>query len=281
MTRGPTGATRGSMKRVIRSLAALFVVACGGKTLQSDISGTTPPSSTDSTMPSAGDPNDAGAPGASSDVGIPDPPTSLIDGGLPIDGGALPIDGGTLPVDPDASTGDAGAPVDRRLFPAEDLRSWSYDGYQTQNGLTTRVLYSYMILGIITELGHDVYVVTSSFNGKQASNHTWITSDDDVQQRYGFDPTWYPILKGPAVDGAAWTYNYNGTRTSTWHAVPSITVPAGMFTDCWRIATMIPASMRAGDVNDMVMCRGVGVVKVSQRIWNGYVLDYALVAKNF
>jgi len=254
------------MKSVIRACAALFVFACGGKT-QSDLTTPKPPSSTDSTTPSTPveTPTDPTAP---SDPTIPDPPSTF--------------DGGVIPSDPDAGTipVDGGPPADRRLFPGEDLRAWRYEGFTIQNGLSSRVLYNYSVLGVIPEDGHDVLVITSNFNGRQSSNHTWILGDDDVVQRYGFDPTWYPTLKGPAVTGTSWTYIMNGTRTSAWTAVPTITVPAGTFNDCWRVDTT-DATMRIGDVNYLVMCRGVGHVKTSQRSWNGYVLEYELVAKNF
>jgi hypothetical protein len=41
---------------------------------------------------------------------------------------------------------------------------------------------------------------------------------------------WYPYLAAPVQDGHSWS---DRSVTYTWRKVPSITVPAGTFSDCW------------------------------------------------
>jgi hypothetical protein len=179
------------------------------------------------------------------------------------------VDGGTV-------TGD------RRLFPAEIGRSWSYRGTATQNGVTQLINYSYDVPAIMLVAGRNAYVVQADWNGALSSNYTLLSGDDDVLQNYPPDANWYPVLKGPAVEGGSWSYYYGGTRTQTWHAAGRVTVAAGTFDDCWRIDYTIAETSRPGDVNYQVVCRGVGSVKVEERIWaTGQSVSYELVHKSF
>ena len=66
-------------------------------------------------------------------------------------------------------------------------------------------------------------------------------------------------MTSPIQDGASWTFA-PGT-TITWHAVASITVPAGTFTHCFMRTVSDSPKLEA------TFCPGVGQVR---RVNDGY-----------
>ncbi len=81
---------------------------------------------------------------------------------------------------------------------------------------------------------------------------------DALLQNFG--PTeWHTVMALPIQDGASWIFV--DPVTITWHAVPSITVPAGAFNNCFMRTVSQSPNLEA------TFCPGVGQVR---RVDDGY-----------
>lgn len=180
---------------------------------------------------------------------------------------------------PRAQDGTAPSDQDSRILPLAVGRLWTYDGVQTTRGRSSAMHIEMRVLSEGLQAGRTAFSISN--NG---TTPTWTALDgnDDVLQKSALDAGWYPYVKGPIAEGKTWTYAYAGTRKQTWHNEGSVYVPAGTFTDCWRVDIFIAESMKPGDMNFQVYCRGVGLVRNVIRMGGSeYGLDYELTAKNF
>jgi hypothetical protein len=220
---------------------------------------------TTTTNPAPGDPGNPGSDGGSSG----DVP---LDGGAPRDGAAPPTDAAAPGTDARAAAdgtapGDSAAPDDR-LQPLALGRTWTYDVQSVGTGYCASGTHDVTVLGHATVDGRDAFQVSSFCSGIASAYET--VNGDQVDVDY--QGAWNHYLDVPVQDGHSWPY-FNSSYT--WHAVPTITVPAGTFTGCWKASQNVTYTAYA------TFCRGVGMVESYSQDLAGNGWDAKLSAKNF
>jgi hypothetical protein len=179
-----------------------------------------------------------------------------------------PTDGGTTTNDA-ATGGDASPPPDTRIDPLEVGRTWTYD-VKTMGGfpVCTAGTHDSTVTGTTQVDGRTALTVTSFCGAIGTSN---MTVDGDAVD-YDYNGTWLHVTGLPIQDGTTWSY-FN--TSYTWEKVPSIAVPAGTFSDCWK------AHQNVQYTAYQIYCRGIGVVQSYSQDLGGNGWDAQLSAKNF
>jgi hypothetical protein len=125
---------------------------------------------------------------------------------------------------------------------------WTYavtgDGFDCPTGTQTTKVESQE-----TVQGHDAYQVRDFCSHDKLIAYSY--DADSLLQQFGEE--WLKAMTSPIEDGASWTFA-PGT-TITWHTVPSITVPAGTFTNC------VNRTVSDTSTSEATFCPGVGQVK--------------------
>jgi hypothetical protein len=169
----------------------------------------------------------------------------------------------------DAPSGADTAAPDTRIDPLEIGRTWTYD-VKTMGSfpVCTAGTHDSTITGTTQVDGRTAFTVTSFCGAVGTSN---ITVDGDAVD-YDYNGTWLHVTGLPIQDGVTWSY-FN--TSYTWQKVPSITVPAGTFADCWK------ANQNVSYTAYQIYCRGVGVVQSYSQDLGGNGWDAQLSAKTF
>src|SRR5262249_10186862 len=162
-----------------------------------------------------------------------------------------------------------GAPPDTRIDPLEVGRTWTYD-VTTMGGfpVCTAGKHDSTVTGTTQIDGRTALVVSSFCAAVGTSN---MTVDGDAVD-YDYNGTCVHVTGLPIQEGTTWDY-FN--TSYTWEKVPSITVPAGTFSDCWK------AHQNVQYTAYQIYCRGVGVVQSYSQDLGGNGWDAQLSAKNF
>ncbi len=192
-------------------------------------------------------------------------------GGGTDSGGSSSGDGGSgrdgaLPGQ-DGATGDSAAPDDR-LMPLALGRTWTYDVASVGGGFCANGSHDVKVLGQKTVDGRNAFEVSSFCSGVGSAYETVNGDQADVD----YQGTWNHFLDVPVQDGHSWPYFNTGY---TWESVPTITVPAGTFTACWK------AHQNVSYTAFGIYCRGVGMVQSYSQDLAGNGWDAKLTAKNF
>ncbi|MFO0552943.1 MAG: hypothetical protein U0271_31435 [Polyangiaceae bacterium] len=165
--------------------------------------------------------------------------------------------------------GGAG-PSDDRIYPLEVGRSWTFEVEELND-------YPFCPTG--------TYAVTvqgaSPLDGKEALEVTnvcdllpfdYLAVDGDFVEIRD-QQAWQPMLDVPIEEGHTWS---SALGSFTWTAVGNVEVPAGVFTDCWRVEHNVV------DPDFVEYCRGVGPVHYYLRdLQTGDGFEALLSSKNF
>ncbi len=153
-------------------------------------------------------------------------------------------------------------------MPLEIGRTWTYDVMAVGSGYCSPGAHDAKVLGQSQKDGRNAFEV-SSFCSAVGSAFETVNGD---QVDVDYQGAWNHYLDVPVQQGHQWTY-FNATYT--WEAVPTITVPAGTFTGCWKAHQNVTYSAYA------IFCRGVGMVESYSQDLAGSGWDAKLAAKNF
>jgi hypothetical protein len=187
-------------------------------------------------------------------------------------GGASDGGNGDVPDAPGGgSAGDASGSggTDRRLYPLEEGRIWTYDVTSTYTSCpagrrSLRVLSRSTTDGRATfrVAGYCGAVVETSLEG------------DRVETYYDWGPRgWYRYLDGTVADQHTWTTtNGSATFTQTYHAEGGV---AGSHTGCWKVVQNVSYT------SYWIHCEGVGLVFAEMIDLGGGVIRAKLVDTNF
>ena len=96
--------------------------------------------------------------------------------------------------------------------------------------------------------GRDAYQVSGCSETESYSTPGGDEVDVDVLG------TWLVLVDPLLQNGHSWSYG--SYTTFTWQLVPSVTVPAGTYTDCWT------AVSSSSTYPTSTYCRGIGPVEV-------------------
>jgi hypothetical protein len=166
-----------------------------------------------------------------------------------------------------SSGGDSGGP-DTRLLPLAVGRSWTYDVATFGTSICQAGSFD-IIVGPTQQVdGRTAFAVSSFCSGVGSTFET--VNGDEVDVDY--QTTWLHYLDVPVQDGHTWPY-FN--TSYTWVSVPTITVPAGTFTGCWK------ASQNVTYTAYQTFCRGVGMVESYSQDLAGGGWDAKLTKKSF
>lgn len=89
----------------------------------------------------------------------------------------------------------------------------------------------------------------------------------------GSTPIWSVTLAAPVQEGHRWTDPQLGIEF-TWRSAGTVTVPAGVFEDCWTRTAQLTGSSSGGSQSTFTYCAGIGPV----RQWND---SYELVLTSY
>jgi hypothetical protein len=192
--------------------------------------------------------------------------------------GATSVDGGQedAVVEIEASSGGEGGSdaavdggPDERIDPIAPGHTWTYD-------VTILGTYPACVAGTHTATvlheemlgGRDAFEVQSfcvpagsffySVDGDRV--FTWVAM------------TWVLTLDAPVAAGHTWS---DGLDSFTWEAVPTVTVPAGTYTNCWRAVEQVTYPTYTA------FCRGVGPVQWHYEDGHGNGYEAVLRSTNF
>jgi len=180
-----------------------------------------------------------------------------------------------------SSSGTVPPAIDRRILPLDVGRVWTWKGVETIQGDTKSITQTMRVERTTTVRGRAAFDVLSTAGPSTTRVAFVLTGDDDVESEVA-GGRWIPTVKGPIARDATWTYEYAGTRSQTWSEAGKQYTDAGTFEDCWRVDVFVRPSMKPGDINFQVYCRGVGLVKTVQRIdGSTYGIDVELSSKSF
>jgi hypothetical protein len=84
--------------------------------------------------------------------------------------------------------------------------------------------------------------------------------------------TWVLSLDAPVAAAHTWSV---GVESFTWQAVPTVTVPAGTYTNCWSAVEQVSYPTYT------VFCRGVGPVQWHYEDGHGNGYEAVLTSKSF
>ena len=157
---------------------------------------------------------------------------------------------------------------DARIDPIALDRSWTYDVqiFGSYPGCSAGKQ-SGKVLEAGTYEGRSAFRIQSLCPGFGSS---WYAVEGDVVEI--FYKKWLRVVDAPVSEGHTWS---NGVTSVTWHALGTVTVPAGTFTDCFK------ADQAAGYASYTVFCRGIGPVQWYTKDLAGNGYEAKLVAKNF
>lgn len=187
-------------------------------------------------------------------------------------GGAMgDDDGGGDDVPADASGGGDGAgggDEDRRLYPLEEGRVWSYDVTSTYPSCPGGRR-DHRVIGKGTTDGREAFRV-SSYCGLTI---TTSAEGNRVETFYDFGPRgWYRYLDEPVEDGRTWTTtNGSATFTQTYEQLGAYEGHEG----CWKITQNVSYT------SYWIHCEGVGLVHAEMIDLGGGVIRARLVEQNF
>jgi hypothetical protein len=192
---------------------------------------------------------------------------------------ATPTDGGRqdAPAAMEASSGadggsdDAAADggADERIDPIALGHAWTYDvtvlgtypactaGTQTATVLNDEMLggrQAFQVQSFCPNAGSFFYAL----DGDRV--FTWVAM------------TWVLSLDAPVAAGHTWS---DGLDSFTWQAVPTVTVPAGTYTNCWSAVEQVSYPTYT------VFCRGVGPVQWHYEDGHGNGYEAVLRSKSF
>jgi len=183
---------------------------------------------------------------------------------------ATSADGGGQDAAPetDASSGEDGG-LDDRIDPVALGHVWTYD-------VTVLGTYPACVAGT-----HSATVLNEEMlGGRQAfqvesfcpSAGSFFYALDGDRVFTWVAMTWVLSLDTPVSAGHTWS---NGVDSFTWQAVPTVTVPAGTFTNCWSAVEQVSYPTYT------VFCRGVGPVHWHYEDGQGNGYEAVLSSKNF
>jgi hypothetical protein len=183
---------------------------------------------------------------------------------------ATPDDGGGKDAAPEmeSSSGDDAGPDDR-IDPIALGHGWTYD-------VTVLGSYPACVAGT-----HAATVVNEEMlGGRQAfqvqsfctNAGSFFYSLDGDRVFTWVSMTWVLSLDAPVTAGHTWS---NGLDSFTWEAVPTVTVPAGTFTNCWSAVEQVSYPTYT------VFCRGVGPVHWHYEDGQGNGFEAVLTSKSF
>jgi hypothetical protein len=141
---------------------------------------------------------------------------------------------------------DAGP--DERIDPIALGHTWTYDvtilgTYPAcAAGMHAAAVWNEEMLG-----GRDAFEVQSFC--QNAGSFFYSVDGDRVFTYVG--QAWVLSLDAPVATGHTWS---NGLDSFTWEAVPTVTVPAGTYTNCWSAVEQVAYPTYT------VFCRGIGPV---------------------
>ncbi len=203
------------------------------------------------------------APGSAGSAGKTTSGGATGDGGSSTGGGAIAgsatggnaAGGGVAGGSSGGSAGGSSGPLTvRNLAMLAVGNQWNYavtgDGFDCPTGAQSTKVESQE-----TVQGHDTYQVRDVCSQDELTAFSY--DADSLLQQFGAE--WLKVMTSPIQDGASWTFA-PGT-TITWHTAPSITVPAGTFTNCVKRTVSDSPNLEA------TFCPGVGQVK---RVNDGY-----------
>lgn len=148
----------------------------------------------------------------------------------------------------DSAGGSSGPLTVRNLAMLAVGNQWTYavtgDGLDCPTGTQSTKVESQE-----TVQGHEAYQVRDACSQGELTAFSY--DADSLLQQFGAE--WLKVMTSPIEDGASWTFA-PGT-TITWHTVPSITVPAGTFTNC------VKRTVSDTSTSEATFCPGVGQVR--------------------
>lgn len=188
-------------------------------------------------------------------------------------GGAAGTDAGLPPDDAQVDPGDgadAGSGTEEEVDPIAVGRAWTYAVTElgTYPACPTGTSTATALMAGTEDGKAGAIEVQSLCSGAAPS---WYVVQGDVVQ-VDVAGTWVLALDGPVQEGRTWS---DGVATFTWHDAGSVTVPAGMFTDCWSATENVAYSAYT------IFCRGVGPVHWYTKDGTGNGFEAILSSKNF
>lgn len=193
------------------------------------------------------------------------------------DGGTTNGDGSATSPSPDLPKDDGGAAAPFHSYAIGHKRTW-----QGKNEKGRDITDTSEVTGILEIDGRSAFVLsrtTTRYGAGAPSSFTSyvaVEGDNEWSRSDQQDAAWEQSQKAPLTDGASWTVD---GWTYSYKREAAQTVPAGTFDDCWRI--MLRTSSAPGQINDNIVCRGVGLVRETMSNPSGASLDLVLAEKNF
>lgn len=159
--------------------------------------------------------------------------------------------------------------VDDRIDPIALGRTWTYDVTVLGTypacvaGAHAATVWNEEMLG-----GRDAFEIQSLC--ANAGSFFYAVDGDRVFTYVG--QAWVLSLDAPVAAGHTWS---DGLDSFTWQAVPTVTVPAGTYANCWSAVEQVSYPTFT------VFCRGVGPVHWHYEDGHGNGVDAVLRSKSF
>jgi hypothetical protein len=193
--------------------------------------------------------------------------TTSSSGGVVADSGPGVDDSSASSADSSGSSSGGTA----KLYPLAVGYTWTYAVAAVGAGSTcTPGTQVQQVTGTQTVDGRQAFDVSSFCAAVGTSELAPAATGDEVD--YDYSGTWLELVDPTLVAGTTWTY-YD--TSFTWVSVPSITVPAGTYTDCWT------AQQNVSYTAYTTYCRGVGPVRSYSADLTGAGWDAQLASKSF
>lgn len=156
-------------------------------------------------------------------------------------------------------------PASLDLLPMAAGNAWTYDITPIDACPVYGSPFTQVMTGPVEIDGKSAYEIETDFCS--AAQRQVATDDGQILENQG---TWIVELATPLQEGTNWDGVVGESFTYT--SVPTITVPAGTFTDCWE-RTVVQA---LGTRNNNTYCPGVGIVKAEAEGFLAELSSYAV-----
>lgn len=159
---------------------------------------------------------------------------------------------------------------DKRIFPLELGRKWTYrvERYGVGYPYCVAGEQDMTVLRSVDVMGRRALEVQGACPGIAPVPHI---ATGDLVETY-VNSKWSAYLDTPVMDGHSWPYH---NTSFTWYNTGPTTVPAGTFTDCFRMSQNVAYKY------DQIYCRGVGLVQLVLVDLAGGGYKFELTKRNF